>query len=656
MTLEYPWYFVLFCLLLGALYAGVMYYAGRNRFSRRLQWLLATLRALAVSATAFLLLAPMVQRMVHERQRPLVVLADDRSLSVAASADSAFALHELGGRLEGDFRVVYTSNSDNPAQTDLGALMEVPRDAAALVLASDGIYNRGQNPATVAERLGVPVYTVALGDTTPRCDAALTHLRANRIAYLGRDLTVEVTVNATQLAGRSTVLAAGRTQLPIEYTDNHFSSTFTLTLPCNEAGMQLFELRLKPLDGEETLENNRLRFYVDVIDDQQKVAIIGAAPHPDLAALKRAVEATDGYEANVMTAGELAGKRVDRGEYSLAILHNLPTATLAVPEAVATLPQVFVVGMQTDLPRFNALKTGMEIVSRAKKATDYTATYNDGFTLFHYDRADGEALSLLPPLTAPFGEARLGEGVQSLLTARLGNIDTRQPLVAATSHGGRRRAFIWGEGLWRWRLNDYLNNQSHEHFDRLMAGLVNFTAQEEGRERFRVESERVYPAGQNVSLRAQLYNEAYEPVNTPEAKLTLQGDSAGGDYDFSRQGDGYALSLGALPEGTYRYRAATTLDGQTLTAEGSFAIEALHLEQANLTADHTLLRTMSALSGGRMFYPHQVPDLLSQLSDIKPVIHTHTRHSELVGLPLVLALLLLLLAAEWVLRKYHGEI
>ena len=48
--------------------------------------------------------------------------------------------------------------------------------------------------------------------------------------------------------------------------------------------------------------------------------------------------------------------------------------------------------------------------------------------------------------------------------------------------------------------------------------------------------------------------------------------------------------------------------------------------------------------------------LEAELRKIKPVIHTHTRHSELLTLPLVLALILLLLAAEWVMRKYHGEI
>ena len=129
-----------------------------------------------------------------------------------------------------------------------------------------------------------------------------------------------------------------------------------------------------------------------------------------------------------------------------------------------------------------------------------------------------------------------------------------------------------------------------------------------------------------------------------------------GDYNFARQGDGYTLALGRLPEGLYRYTATTSYDGTTYSAEGAFAVEALHLEQANLTADHTLLATLSSITGGEMYYPDQLSSLNAQLSTLKPVIYTHTRFSELLNLPWVLLLIILLLGTEWVLRKYHGEI
>ena len=52
MIIDYPWYYVLLCLLAGAIYAAALYAFGRKPFTRGLQWLLSVLRFLAVSAIA----------------------------------------------------------------------------------------------------------------------------------------------------------------------------------------------------------------------------------------------------------------------------------------------------------------------------------------------------------------------------------------------------------------------------------------------------------------------------------------------------------------------------------------------------------------------------------------------------------------------------
>lgn len=665
MLIDYPWYFVLLCLLAGAAYAAGLYYVGRRSFGKGVNALLATLRFVAVSAIALLLLAPVARRTVHERQKPLVVLVDDRSQSVGMSADSAFTLSSLAEAIDGECRWVLNADTTNTGQTDISAMLEAPPDAAAIVLASDGIYNRGQNPTTTAERLGVPVYTVALGDTTVRRDAALANVRHNRIAYLGNTFPVEITVGAHRLKNHSAQLAIsdgrGRkvASQPIDYTDNDFGTTLTFNIPAETKGLQKYVVSLSLAEGETVSENNVATFYTDVIDGRRKVAIVGNSPHPDLAALKGAVESNPNYEARVMLAEELATGKVNKvkdSSYSLVVFHNLPSATHQLPTEMEGLPQVFVIGCQTDLPRFNALHSGLEIASKVKKSSEVTAVFNDRFALFGLDVTDGAALEQLPPLDAPFGEGKSSPSLQSLLTARLGSIDTRQPLVAALAQGRRHCVFIWGEGLWKWRLGDFQNNGSHEHFDRLVGQIVNFTAITDQHERFIVETERHYSDNDEVTVSAQLYNDAYEPFNTPDAIFTLKGDSIDGDYNFSRSGDGYTLALGCLPEGLYHYTAQTQYNGETLTTEGSFAVEALHLEQANLTADHSLLRTISAITGGEMYYPTNLSSLASRLSDLKPVIYTHTRFAELVNLPWVLLLIILLFGAEWVLRKYHGEI
>lgn len=664
MIIDYPWYFVLLCLLTGVVYAAVLYYWGHRLFSKRINVLLAVLRFVVVSVISLLLLAPVARHTVHERQYPLVVLVDDCSQSVRMSADSAFSLREIWDELKDDCRLELKADTTNIGQTDISAMLEVSPEAAAVVLASDGIHNRGQNPATMAEQLGIPVYTVALGDTTPQRDAAISTIRYNKIAYLGNSFPVEVTIGARLLKGHAAQVtitdANGKilAQQRVDYSDDNIGTTVTLNVQASEKGLCKYEVRLSIVDGERSVENNRQTMYVDIIDGRRKVAIVGNASHPDLSALKQAVENNPNYEARVFLADDFqnAKNRIQDSNYSLVILHNLPSDKNAIPKEVETLPQVFVIGMQTDFPRFNALHAGLEIVSKVNKSSEVTAVYNDRFSFFIFDADDGAALEMLPPLDAPFGEARTSASLQSLLSARLGNIDTRQPLVAATAQGLTHRVFVWGEGLWKWRLGDYMNNGSHDHFNRLVSQIVNFTAVTDHRNRFVVETNRLYSDNDNITVTAQLYNDAYEMFNTPEATFTLKGDSVSGDFSFSRQGDGYVLSLGRLPEGLYRYNAKTFYNGETFTVEGSFAVESLHLEQANLTANHTLLRTISAITGGEMYYPDQLSTLSSQLLSLKPVIYTHIRFSELLGLPWVLLLIILLLGGEWVLRKYHGEI
>ena len=662
MIIDYPWYYVLFCLLAGAAYAAGLYFVGRRRFSKRINLLLAALRFMAVSAIALLLLAPVAKRTVNEQQKPVVVVAQDVSESVDTSEfriqDSEFGSEEY----EVVFEEFGGSTTDISAKLDDIASRYQGRNLGAVVLATDGIYNRGNNPTTTAERFAFPVYTVALGDTTPQRDAALANLRHNRIAFSGNTFPVEITVGATRLKGHSAQLTISDShgkavaRQSIDYNDNNFSATVTFDLTAKEPGLQRYTASLSVIDGERTTENNVLTFYTDILDSRRKVAIIGNAPHPDLGALKQAVESNPNYEATVSLIGE--GKKGSDGstenDVSLVIYHNLPSATQAIKQSDNN--AIYIIGTQTDLPRFNALHAGLEIVAKTKKSNEVTAIFNDRFSLFSLDGADAAALEDLPPLSAPFGEAKTSASLQSVFTARLGNINTGQPLVAALVQGAKRNVFVWGEGLWRWRLGDFLNNKTHEHFDRLVSQLVTFAAITDNRERFIVETERHYSDNDEVVVHAQLYNEAYEPFNSPDAKFSLKGDSIKGDYNFSREGNGYSLSLGTLPEGLYRYTATTTYDGATYTAEGAFAVEALHLEQANLTADHSLLRTLSAITGGKMYYPDELSSLNSQLSTLKPVIYTHTRFSELLNLPWVFILIILLLGAEWVLRKYHGEV
>ena len=288
-----------------------------------------------------------------------------------------------------------------------------------------------------------------------------------------------------------------------------------------------------------------------------------------------------------------------------------------------------------------------------------TAARNGAFALFNFDEEASQRIEQLPPLTAPFGTYRPAANLQSLFTAKIGNVASDRPMIAFCQQEGIRRAFVIGEGMWRWRLQDYQMTGSHNDFDQLVEKMVVYTSLQTNKERLHVTTRHIYRLGENVVIEAELYDDNYEPVNTPEVSLELRSDlkPSAQQYAFNRSGNGYSLPLGTLEPGQYAYTASTTLAGKRYTTSGNFIVEDINLEQVNHVADHALLNTIAQTTGAQMLYPDQLdqlPQLLAERDDLKSVVYAHTRYTELLNLPLLFILIVLLLAAEWALRKLKG--
>ena len=660
---DYPWYFVLLCLLVGAAYSFALYWQGgrkERQTPKRGVWGTALLRFVTVSCISFLLMAPMVKRQVHTHEKPLVVLLQDVSESVQPA--SLNTLNSQSSILNSHYEVVLDSFGGK--STDMAAALQSVadrysgRNLGAVVVASDGICNQGLNPLTVAPSLAVPIYTVALGDTTQHPEASIGHVRYNQVAYLGNQFPMEVTIHSHLLQGQKgtlTVTHNGKTlwSKTITYTDNDYSTTETLTLEADRPGLQSYTLTLSPSPTRAAATRS---IAIEVVDGRQKIAILAASAHPDVGALRRAIERNPNYEVEVIEEADFNNKKLR--DYSLIILHNLPSERFN--PRVEQVPAIYIIGSQTDIGRFNAMHTGLEIVAKTRRYDEVTAVHNETFTLFNFDRELCRHLEDAPPLTAPFGTYRTAANLQSLFTAKVGNLDSGRPLIAFGQQQGVRHAFVVGEGLWRWRLQEYLVEGAQEGFDQLIEKMVVYTSLQTPKEQFRVTTRHIYHDNEEVLIEAELYNENYEPVNNADAEITITSkDNTASQkpqqYAFNRSGSGYTLPLGTMPAGHYNYTATTTFAGKNLTTSGSFIVEETHLEQANLVADHALLNTLAQTTGAQMLYSDQLdqlPQLLADRDDLKSIVYAHTRYTELLNLPLIFILIMLLLAAEWGIRKW----
>jgi hypothetical protein len=241
---------------------------------------------------------------------------------------------------------------------------------------------------------------------------------------------------------------------------------------------------------------------------------------------------------------------------------------------------------------------------------------------------------------------------------KLKGIETGKPILATGKLEGRKIAYIFGEGIWRWRLFDYYQNQSHSRFNELVNQLIQYLALRENEDNFIVEFKPVYTETEDIILNAEVYNDAFERISSEEVNIELK-NSNNKDFNFSFdiQGQNYFLNAGHLPMGDYTFSANVTIGTETFTETGNFTIVPVNIENVITRANHTMLYQLAKQSGGDFYLPAQTTDLISELktgNKLKASTYFQEMINELLNLRWLFFVLLLLLSMEWFLRKYWG--
>jgi hypothetical protein len=238
------------------------------------------------------------------------------------------------------------------------------------------------------------------------------------------------------------------------------------------------------------------------------------------------------------------------------------------------------------------------------------------------------------------------------------NIETNKPLLAAGTINGRKTGFIFGEGIWRWRLYNFSVNQSHTLFNELINQLVQYLALRQNEDNFVLNFNPVYSETDEIVINAEVYNDVFERITTPEVKMKIT-NSVGEEFDFvfDVRGNDYYLNAGNLPTGDYSFSAEVEISGKTYTENGSFTVIPVNFENTDLKANFEMLSQLAVLSGGKFYLPDQSKELAAEIKDSNRLVATNYFQemiSEILNLKWVFALILLLLSMEWFLRKFWG--
>lgn len=683
---EYSSGFIIFCLAIGIGYAYILY-RGKHIWSKTTNQILFVIRALLVSFLSFLLLGPILKLTKNIFEEPVLVLLIDDSSSLREGTDSTrvFQLNEemrkMVPKLEDlGYQVVskHLSDSDplrsnfNHAESDLaGALQKIleeqeGKNLNGIVLVSDGIYNTGTSP--VYSSIGAPVFTVGFGDTIPRIDLILKNLLYNKIAYQGNQfpLRAEIYLQGIQNQDVNVSIYHHGEKILSQQVNSGGNQllNFDFKIDAVDKGLQRVDVVVERLRDESNFSNNRASAFIEVVEGKKKFLVVAPAPHPDLKVLRTVIEKNSNYEFLLHIPGveEAEPDVLQSGNVDLIVFHNVidqegRTLPLFQRWSKSVKPILMILGRRTNTRQLSANNIPVQF-ELSGQWDEITPMVNSAFRDFSFSENANGTFSKYPPIFVPYGKFTYPAQAKILLYQKIGSVETERPLLIVFDENGGKRALMFGEGIWQWRLAEYASKENAEIFDETFSKIIQYMSTQEDKRKFRsfpIQTE--FTEAEPVIFESQVYNDLFEPIFGHAIEIELKDEkNKATHYTYTTNPGNSRYRISGLAEGVYKYAATTEVSGTRELVRGEFLVKEQNIESQNLTADFNLLRKLSKQTGGQFFRADQLNMLEETLTDreLQSLIQTEDSFNPMINLKWVFFLLLALVSVEWFVRKYSG--
>ncbi len=661
-----------------ALIVALFQYIHKAKSRKKNTLFFAFLRFLSVFALLLLLINPAFKQKKYYTEKPSLVIAVDNSSSIKHLKEDQ-AVTELVSQIQQNsdlknrFNVVYYSFSKelsdslrfsfNEKQTNISKALDdldqiYKNSIAPTVLITDGNQTYGKDYQFGSRRYKQSVYPVIVGDTAVVMDTKIQQLNVNRYAYLKNKFPVEViitysgeksiTTKFEVKSGKSIVYSQ-----PVSFSESDNSKILNFTLPASRAGVIQYKAHLIPVTGEKNIINNNKTFGVEVIDQKTNILLISDMVHPDLGAIKKSVESNERRSIEIKRPSEVK----DLDNYQLIIIYQPNARFRAVYEELSALRKNYftITGATTDWNFLNRVqkKYSQEITRQTEY---YVPRFNSNYGTFLHDDIGFENY---PPLIGTFGEIRVNATYDPLLYRTISNIETEEPLLVTLEADGIREAILLGEGMWRWRAQNYLDTKSFENFDTFFGKLIQYLASNKRKSRLNSISESFYYGNAGIKIKAEYFTKNYEFDRRGNLRIVIKNKDteASQTIPMLLKNNSYEVDLSSLSAGNYDYTVIVV--GENMSRSGSFTVLEYNVEQQFLNADVTKLQQVATNTNGASYYLDQKDELVKNLINDQRYQSIQKSKENIVSLidwKYLLAIVIFLLTLEWFARKYNGLI
>lgn len=668
--------FIILATILALIIVLLQYFFKTKRKGNLIRFL-SFLRFSGVFGLLLLLINPKLTKTTYTLEKANLALLVDNSSSVRESGEDILNMVEIiknSPELSNRFKIdTYSFGSELKAldtisfdekKTDITKSLDLLKSTylgrkTAVVLLSDGNQTIGQDYVSAGKKDGPSVYTMTVGDTTKYEDLSVGPINTNTYAFLNNKYPLETYVAYQGKGNISSVVtitvngnSVFRESVTLSKTQN-IQSINTL-INADAIGVKTINVAVKPLTTERNKVNNSRETSVEIIDEKTNIALVSEILHPDLGALKKAIESNEQRVVNILEP-DITTSSLD--EVDVFLLYQPSTSFKNVIEFIEQKKSnvLIITGLNTDFNYLNVVQVDFEIESGYPEQEVF-GNLNKGFSKF--DITDFN-LNNFPPLQSDAGPVQFNTSNEAMLNMEIKGLDLNTPLLTLWEDNSRKKGLLLGEGLWKWRIQSFRNSGDFSNFDELVGKIMRYLSTTKGKDRLNVDYSNRYEGSEAASISATYFDEAYifDSNAVIEIAITNEETKKTQDMPMVLKNGYFEVDLTNLLPGEYTFEVVVKNENYSKT--GSFVISNFDVEKQFVSSNYRKMSQLAVNTNATHYFSNELDSLLEELTSENAFLPTQKSTENVVSLidfRILLAVIAFAFATEWFLRKYNGLI
>lgn len=555
---------------------------------------------------------------------------------------------------------------------------QTQNNIASITIISDGVITEGSTPIYSAEKLGIRVFTVGIGDSTKKNDVEIKNVINNEFIYAEIPTTILATILNNGFPGKTSQISLYENSQLIEQKslilDESGVNSVSFEYTPKQSGEKKLTLRVSNQDGESTFLNNQKVFYINVLSNKINVLLLAGSPSADLTFIKNSLSVDQNLKVNTLTqisAGTFLEQNPQAKLDSADIIYLIEFPTSTTSEDLITrlsnklenrnTPFFLLLSGEVDLNKLNRISSLLPFTVQMIDKNYLQVQPDIQLSELTNPILQNNLINdwnNLPPISQPIVSLTLKPESKLLSKVRINNQPRNNPLIVSRNFGSKRSLAIIGKDIWKWKLQTATKDLTL--FDNFIFSSARWLNAPDDQKKVRIKtSKKIYSSDELVEFSAQVYDESFNPVNDAEVNLKINNGDFKEELNLTSVGGGlYEGRFSSTKNGDYIFNGTATTNGKSLGEDnGSFNVGDVEIEMIDSRMNYEFLNLLSTQTNGKYFNPDQYEIFLSNLKRINESSTKEklvTSEIRLWSDEWLLIIVILLFATEWFIRKRAG--